>query len=183
MAKACEHVYSARFLEHRVVRLLHKGTCEAARHGRGGLSIGAVAAQEQVVSFFLSRKTLRSARDGLPTLPASCLSMPRSTWEGVPQSLLSLRSHVRDETPYPAVLLTTGSQDPRLAPWEPAKITARLQAATTSRKPVLLRVDYEGGHGIGSTRIQVEQQVADERSFLFWQFGLAEFQPSARKLQ
>lgn len=96
---------------------------------------------------------------------------------------MSPYAHVKDETPYPAVLLTTGTQDPRVAPWEPAKMTARLQAATTSRKPVLLRVDHEAGHGIGSTRIQAEQQVADEWSFLFWQFGLAEFQPSERNVQ
>src|SRR5437870_9097465 len=41
--------------------------------------------------------------------------------------------------------------DPRVAPFHPAKMTARLQAATTSGKPILLRVDYDAGHGIGST--------------------------------
>ena len=49
--------------------------------------------------------------------------------------------HVKDGTPYPAVLFETGMNDPRLDPWQMAKMAARLQAATSSGKPVLLRVD------------------------------------------
>ena len=57
-------------------------------------------------------------------------------------------------------------------------MTARLQAATTSGKPVLLRVDYEAGHGIGSTKTQFQEQRADEWSFLLWQLGDPQFQPA-----
>ena len=63
------------------------------------------------------------------------------------------------------------------------KMTARLQAATTSGKPILLRVDYDAGHGVGSTKTQVEQELADEWSFLFWQFGITPFQASGRDLR
>jgi prolyl oligopeptidase len=85
--------------------------------------------------------------------------------------------HVRDGVHYPAILLTTGWNDPRVAPWEPGKMTARLQAAAAGGKPILLRVDYAGGHGIGSTREQRQEVTADEWSFLLWQFGVAGFQP------
>jgi prolyl oligopeptidase len=85
--------------------------------------------------------------------------------------------HVRDGVHYPAILLTTGWNDPRVASWEPGKMTARLQAATGSDKPILLRVDYEGGHGMGSTKTQNEDETADEWSFLLWQFGVPGFQP------
>ncbi|MGA7523833.1 MAG: prolyl oligopeptidase family serine peptidase [Acidobacteriaceae bacterium] len=85
--------------------------------------------------------------------------------------------HVRDGVKYPAILLTTGWNDPRVASWEPGKMTARLQAATGSGKPVLLRVDYEAGHGIGSTKVSNEEDMADEWSFLLWQFGVPGFQP------
>lgn len=85
--------------------------------------------------------------------------------------------HVRDGVHYPAILLTTGWNDPRVAPWEPGKMTARLQAAAAAGKPILLRVDYAGGHGIGSTREQRQEVTADEWSFLLWQFGVAGFQP------
>ncbi len=91
---------------------------------------------------------------------------------------MSAYHHVKDGTAYPAVLLETGMNDPRVDPWQMAKMTARLQAATASGKPVLLRVDYAGGHGaMGATRAQADEQLADEWSFLLWQFGVPEFQP------
>jgi len=85
--------------------------------------------------------------------------------------------HVKPGTAYPAVLLTTGANDPRVAPWEAAKMTARLQADTSSGKPVLLRVDYDAGHGMGSTKSQRDAELADELSFLFWRLGVAGYQP------
>jgi prolyl oligopeptidase len=91
---------------------------------------------------------------------------------------ISAYYHVKDGVRYPAILLTTGINDPRVVPWEPGKMAARLQAATASGKPVLLRVDYQGGHGgFGATRSQVQEHNADEWSFLLWQFGVPEFQP------
>jgi prolyl oligopeptidase len=74
-------------------------------------------------------------------------------------------------------MLTTGFNDPRVASWQPGKMTARLQAATSSAKPVLLRVDYDAGHGFGSTKSQREVLRADEWSFELWQFGAPRFQP------
>jgi len=91
---------------------------------------------------------------------------------------MSAYHHVEDGTAYPAVLLETGMNDPRVDPWQMAKMAARLQAATASGKPVLLRVDYAGGHGaMEATRTQADEQLADEWSFLLWQFGVPEFQP------
>jgi prolyl oligopeptidase len=43
---------------------------------------------------------------------------------------------------------------------------------------VLLRVDYDAGHGLGSTKSQRDAETADELAFLLWQFGVPEFQPS-----
>jgi prolyl oligopeptidase len=78
---------------------------------------------------------------------------------------------VRDGVAYPAVLLTTGVTDPRVGPFHVAKMTARLQAATSSGKPILLRVDYDAGHGIGSTRAQQDREAADTYAFLQWRCG------------
>jgi prolyl oligopeptidase len=85
--------------------------------------------------------------------------------------------HVKPNTAYPAVLLTTGANDPRVAPWQAAKMAARLQASTNSGKPILLRVDYDAGHGLGSTKSQRDIELADEIAFLFWQLAVPEFQP------
>jgi len=79
---------------------------------------------------------------------------------------------VRDGVDYPAVLLTTGMNDPRVPPWQPAKMTARLQAASSSGRPVLLRVEEHGGHGFGSTQRQRDEELADELALLLQQFGL-----------
>ncbi|HET6205200.1 MAG TPA: prolyl oligopeptidase family serine peptidase [Terracidiphilus sp.] len=90
---------------------------------------------------------------------------------------MSAYAHVKDQTPYPAVLLTTGSNDPRVDPWMPGKMAARLQTATSSGRPILLRVDYGGGHGGGSGEAERQEVTADRWSFLLWQFGVPGFQP------
>ena len=84
--------------------------------------------------------------------------------------------HVRDGVDYPSVLLTTGLNDPRVSPWEATKMTARLQAATASKNPVLLRVEADAGHGIGSTRAQRDQETADIIAFILWRTGDPRFQ-------
>lgn len=96
------------------------------------------------------------------------------------QHLLSISAYhrIKDHTSYPAVMLTTGINDPRVDPWQMNKMTARLQAATSSGKPVILRVDYDAGHGgIGATRTQHTDLLTDQFSFLLWQLGDPEFQP------
>ena len=85
--------------------------------------------------------------------------------------------HVIDGTRYPAVLGITGANDPRVPSWIVAKMVARLQSASTSGRPVLLRVDFDEGHGLGSSRPQRERLLADEFSFVLWQSGDPEFQP------
>jgi len=87
------------------------------------------------------------------------------------RALKSIDSYhaVKDGTAYPAVLLTTGVTDPRVAPFHPAKMAARLQAATGSGKPVLLRVDFDAGHGMGSTRAQQDEEAADTYAFILAQ--------------
>ncbi len=86
---------------------------------------------------------------------------------------MSSYHHVEDGTAYPAVLLTHGMNDPRVNPWMSAKMTARLQGATSSGKPVLFRVEFGAGHGIGSTVDQRLRETADKWAFLLSQFGIA----------
>jgi prolyl oligopeptidase len=91
--------------------------------------------------------------------------------------------HVVDGTAYPGVLLITGYNDPRVSSWELAKFTARLQQASTSGRPILLRVDYDAGHGfMASSRSQSEQLLTDEYSFLLWQLGDPAFAGIPKKI-
>jgi prolyl oligopeptidase len=126
-------------------------------------------------------------------IKVGCLDLLRSetTTNGVPnipefgtvtslegfQALYAMSAyhHVTDGVKYPAVLLSAGINDPRVEPWESAKMTARLQAATASGKPILFRVDYDAGHGIGSTKAQRHAELADQWSFLLWQMNDPEF--------
>jgi len=81
---------------------------------------------------------------------------------------MSPYAHVRDGTRYPPVLLKHGVNDPRVAVWHSLKFAARLQAARAGGSPVLLRLDYASGHGIGDTRTQQLEENADTYAFL-WQ--------------
>ena len=80
--------------------------------------------------------------------------------------------HVREGVRYPAVLLCAGANDPLVSPWHSAKMAARLQAATSSHRPVLFRVDYNTGHGaIGVAASQRQALLADQMAFALWQMG------------
>ena len=88
---------------------------------------------------------------------------------------------VKDGQNYPAMIVTTGANDPRVDPWEPSKLAARMQAANPDSyrtRPVLLRVDFDAGHGMGSSVSQRLDETADVWSFFLWQFGDAGFAPA-----
>jgi prolyl oligopeptidase len=80
--------------------------------------------------------------------------------------------HVVDHTAYPAILLTTGANDPRVDPYHSRKMTARLQAASSSNRPVLLRASDDVGHGIGSPLGAVIEEAADSYAFLMNELGM-----------
>lgn len=84
----------------------------------------------------------------------------------------SIYAAPRDGVAYPAVLITAGANDPRVVIWQAAKMAARLQAATSSGKPILLRVEFQGGHGMGSTQQQFNEEYADTFAFLCQQMGI-----------
>jgi len=88
---------------------------------------------------------------------------------------MSTLHHIRDGVDYPAILLTHGLNDPRVAAWQSAKTAARFQAATAASRPVLLRIEEHAGHGVGSTRRQVREETADVWAFFLWQCGHPEF--------
>jgi len=90
---------------------------------------------------------------------------------------MSAYTHIHDGTPYPAIIFTTGANDPRVSSWHMLKMAARMQAATSSGRPVLLRIDYDAGHGFGSSVSQYANLLADEWAFALWQMGEPGFQP------
>ncbi len=81
--------------------------------------------------------------------------------------------HVVDGTKYPAVLMMTGANDGRVAPYHSRKMTARLLAANKSENPILLRTSSSAGHGIGTALSERIKQSADIYAFLFAQLGMS----------
>jgi prolyl oligopeptidase len=93
---------------------------------------------------------------------------------------ISAYHHIVKGTSYPAVMGITGVNDPRVPSWSVAKFIAALQTASSSDRPILLRVDFDAGHGLGSSRTQREERQADEWTFMLWQSGDPNFQPSKK---
>ncbi len=81
--------------------------------------------------------------------------------------------HVKDGTAYPAILFPTGENDHRVNPMQSRKMTARLQAATSSDHPILLRTSARAGHGIGTAVDEQIEEESDVLSFLFDQLGIS----------
>ncbi len=81
--------------------------------------------------------------------------------------------HVVDGTAYPAMLFTTGANDPRVDPMHSRKMVARLQAATASKAPILLRTNANAGHGLDSSLDDRISEATDVFSFIFSMLGVA----------
>ncbi len=80
--------------------------------------------------------------------------------------------HVVDGTKYPSILMMTGANDGRVAPYHSRKMTARLDEANKSENPILLRTSSSAGHGQGTALSERVKQLADIYAFLFTQLGM-----------
>lgn len=83
--------------------------------------------------------------------------------------------HVRPGAKYPAVMGVAGWNDPRVAPWEPGKFVAALQNASTSSRPIFLKVNYDDGHFTEEKQVTFNNFSA-QFAFMLWQTGHKDFQ-------
>ena len=84
--------------------------------------------------------------------------------------------HVKDGVAYPAVICVCGMNDPRVLAWQPGKFAAALQNASSSGKPVLLKVNYDDGHFTEDRQVTF-RNFASMFAFALWQAGHPDFQP------
>jgi prolyl oligopeptidase len=89
----------------------------------------------------------------------------------------STYEHIKPGTAYPALLFEHGVNDTRVDVWMSTKAATRFRAANPGGKTVLMRLEYDAGHGVGSTRAQAQQRTADRWAFFLWHAGVPEFQP------
>ncbi len=80
--------------------------------------------------------------------------------------------HLKDGVAYPAILFLTGENDHRVNPMQSRKMTARLQAASSSSYPILLRTTANAGHGFGTALGEEIEERSDVFSFLFDQLAV-----------
>jgi len=80
--------------------------------------------------------------------------------------------NVVDNTKYPSILMMTGANDGRVAPYHSRKMVARLDEANKSNNPILLRTSSSAGHGIGTALSERIKQLSDQYSFLFAQLDM-----------
>jgi prolyl oligopeptidase len=147
----------------------------------GGITVGRAATERpDLFTGAIARvgdvDALRS--EVMPTGPANIPEFGTFKEEQGFKNLLAMDTyqHVRNDVRYPAFLLTTGLNDPRVEPWEPAKLAARL-LELVDHAPVLLRVEDSAGHGMGTTKSTRDAEDADIAAFVFWRAGLAGWQP------
>ncbi len=149
--------------------------------GAGGIALGrAITTQPHLFAAALDVAGTSNAfrMEFTPNGPANIPEFGTQTDRAGFKTLYAMDAyeHVVPGVGYPAVMLIAGYNDPRVASWELAKFTARLQKSTTSRRPILLRVDYDAGHGfLAASRTQSERLLTDEYSFLLWQCGDPDF--------
>jgi oligopeptidase B len=72
------------------------------------------------------------------------------------------------------MLVQTSLNDSQVMYWEPAKYVARLRELKTDSRPLLLKVNMEGGHGGSSGRYDFLREIAFEYSFILGVLGLEE---------
>jgi prolyl oligopeptidase len=140
----------------------------------GGLTVGGAMARapEKFGAVVMRVSLTHSLRlemheNGPPNIPEyGTIATP----DGV-RALLACDVYTRIEPgrPYPPVLLTVGLRDPRVLPWQPGKLAARLQERSPSL--VLLRVEEHGGHGVGAATSQTVTEAADRLCFALFAIG------------
>jgi prolyl oligopeptidase len=168
--------------------LVKKGYTSPAHLGgsgtsAGGITIGrALTERPDLFRAAIPRVGVMNAlrAEVRPGGPANIPEFGTVKTEGGYRALLAMDAvhNVKPNTKYPAVLLTAGLHDSRVEPWEPGKMVAALQENSVSGHPVLFRVDFDAGHGMGLGKSQRSAELADIYAFLFWQLGSPEFQLS-----
>jgi len=166
--------------------LIARGYTKPARLAIEGRSAGGIAAGRAATErpdLFAAAVPQVGVLDMLraelePNGPPNIPEFGSHTTEAGFRALLAMSTYhqLRDGVAYPAVLLTHGVNDPRVAVWHSTKTAARWIDASTSGRPVLLRLDYAAGHGVGSTRDQAQRERADIYAFLLWQMGVPGFE-------
>jgi prolyl oligopeptidase len=168
----------AAVIEHLVARGYTRPDRIAIMGGsNGGLLMGATMTQRPelvgaVVSFVGVYDMLRSE-----LTPNGVFNIPEYGSVKDPAQFRALYAYspyhnVRQGTAYPPTLFLTGANDPRVDPMHSRKMAARLEEATSSEAPILLRTSSDTGHGAGTPLDAQIEEYVDVYSFIFAELGV-----------
>jgi prolyl oligopeptidase len=148
----------------------------------GGIAIGrAITERPDLFRVAIIRVGLLNAlrMEFSPNGPANIPEFGTVTLENEFRALLEMDAmhHVKPGVKYPAQLISAGINDSRVVYYIPAKFVAAMQTNTAGDNPVLLDINYSGGHSGGVTENEYFEQTSKEYAFLLWQTGDPEFQP------
>ncbi len=164
----CEHLVRSGWASHKTLTI-QGGSA-------GGITVGRALTERPdlfagVISNVGVSNALRAgfSQNGPPNIEEFGTVQERAGFLGL--RAMDALHHVQDGTHYPAMLLTVGMTDPRVEAWHGGKMVARLQRANRSANPILLRVSFDAGHGMGSTRRQIDDERTDEFAFVLLRAG------------
>jgi prolyl oligopeptidase len=80
--------------------------------------------------------------------------------------------NVKENTSYPATLITTGDHDDRVVPAHSFKFAAHLQDKQVGENPVLIRIEKDAGHGSGTPLSKTIDQYSDIFGFTLYNMGV-----------
>jgi prolyl oligopeptidase len=166
---AAEHLIAEKYTDHAHLAILGGSN--------GGLLMGAAMTQRPdlfraVVSLVGIYDMLRVEQDPNGSFNTSEYGSVENPEQFNALYAYSPYHHVNAATAYPAIFMATGETDGRVNPAHSRKMIARLQAASSSGKPILLSINAHAGHGIGSALLIRVNQQADIYAFLFDQLGM-----------
>lgn len=170
-----DFIACARYLiEHRYTAPAHLG---AEGSSAGGITVGgAITQHPELFGAALIRGGLSDAVrvEQMPGGSANAREFGSAANAEEFPALFAMSAfhHVKDGVRYPAVMVSGSENDVRIPLWQSAKMAARLQAASASHKPVLLRVARDAGHGSRAMAASAfSAELADCYSFFYWQLA------------
>jgi prolyl oligopeptidase len=141
-----------------------------AIHGSAGTGLLVNNAIARHPDMFRSAYVRAGEADAVHAVCAGALETPKAFQAAFSRDAYHL---IVDGTRYPAVLYSTAAKDPEVPPWQSGKIAARLQAASSSKHPVLLVTDFDTNGAPDALRRQLVERYADVYAFEWWQTGRA----------
>lgn len=150
-----------------------KGNILAHGGSAGGLLVGAVANMKpKLFSGIIAQVPFV---DVLTTMLDDTLPLTPPEWNEWGNPIASKQAYetISSYSPYdnvttqkyPAMFITAGLTDPRVAYWEPAKWTAKLRALKTDSNLLLLKTNMDAGHGGASGRFDSLKETAEAYAF------------------